>query len=181
MSIVKLKTPLTEKDVKKLKLHGKVLLSGRVFTASDKAHKFLLENFFPKIRNSVIYHCGPLVRKTRNGFEMVSAGPTTSERMSMYVPTIVSKYGIKAFIGKGGFDEDTINNIKGKCVYLQAVGGAGVLYAHKIKVIALHKPEFGFTEAIWELEVKDFPVIVAIDYKGNSIFEEVKRRSSSKR
>ena len=172
--MIRLNTPL-DKEVLKLEIGDKVLLDGTIFTARDKAHEFLLNNDFEKIRNAVIYHCGPIIKDNK----VISAGPTTSTRMNAYTPELIEKYGIKAIIGKGGMNTKVLNALKGKAIYLAAIGGAAVIYAKASHVKALYKPEFGMPEAIWELEVKDFPVIVTMDSKGNSIYEDVYEKSKS--
>jgi len=162
-------------DFTKLKAGDKISLSGTIFTARDKAHIFLLENNFDKIRNSIIYHCGPIINVRDN--VVVAAGPTTSSRMNPYTPRLIDKYNIRAIIGKGGMNKDVLSALKGRAVYFAAVGGAGLVYAKNMKVKNVYKQEFGMPEAIWELEVKDFPVIVAMDSNGKSIYEDVLGRS----
>ncbi|MBN1157238.1 fumarate hydratase C-terminal domain-containing protein [Candidatus Woesearchaeota archaeon] len=163
-------------DFTKLRVGDKVNLNGTVFTARDKASIFLLENDFQKIRNGIIYHCGPLIKNNK----VISAGPTTSARMNQYAPELIKKYNIKAIIGKGGMDEKVLNALKGRAVYFSAVGGAGALYAKKMKVVNVYKKEFGMPEAIWEFEVRDFPVTVTMDSKGNSLYDEIKEMSRRK-
>ena len=171
--MIRLNTPLTEEDVLKLNTGDFVFISGTIFTARDKAHKFLLDSSFEKLRGSVVCHCGPIIKENA----AVAAGPTTSSRMNQFTPAIIEKYGIKGIIGKGGMDSSVLNALKGKAVYLSAIGGAAVLYASHITVKNVYKPEFGMPEAIWEFEVKDFPVIVAMDAKGNSLYKDVCRKS----
>jgi len=171
--MLKLKIPLSQKDISKLKIGDRVLLNGTVFTARDKAHEFLLRNNFKKIKNSVIYHCGPVVK----GAKIIAAGPTTSIRLNPFTPGLIKKYGIKAIIGKGGMDDSVRKALKGKSVYFAAIGGAAVLYAELMKIKNVYKKELGMTEAMWELEVKDFPLIVAMDSKGNSLYDKVYRES----
>ena len=160
-------------DFTRLKVGDKVLLNGTVFTARDKAHLFLLENHFPKIKNSLIYHCGPLIKNNM----VVAAGPTTSSRLNSYTPKLIEKYNIKAIIGKGGMDDTVLRALKGKAVYFSAVGGAALVYAKSMKVKNVYKKEFGMCEAIWELGVKNFPVIVTMDSKGNSLHRDILTRS----
>lgn len=171
--MISLKTPLKEEEILKLNVGDNVLLNGTIFTARDKAHVFLLENDFEKVRNSVIYHCGPIIKNN----EAIAAGPTTSSRMNPYTPKLIEKYGVKGIIGKGGMDNSVLEALKGKAVYFSALGGAAVIYAKAIKVNGVHKLEFGMPEAIWEFEVNDFPVVVTMDAKGNSLYEEVYRKS----
>ena len=167
----KLVTPL--EDVTQLKVGDVVQLSGTIFTARDTAHKYVIEEDFNKIRNAVIYHCGPIVKNNK----IVSAGPTTSARLNIYTPKLIEKYGIKAIIGKGGMGKETLEALKGNAVYLSAFGGCGALYAECMNVIGCDKKEFGMPEAIWKLEVKDMPLIVTMDSKGNSLYEEIRAKS----
>ncbi len=157
----------------KLKAGDRFLLNGTIFTARDKAHLFLLENDFDRIRGSIIYHCGPIIKNN----EVVAGGPTTSSRLNPYTVKVIEKYGIKAIIGKGGMDNCVLDALRGKAVYFSAVGGAALVYAKKMRVKNVYKKEFGMPEAIWELEVKDFPVIVAMDSHGNSLYDDVLLKS----
>ena len=168
-----LKTPLTEKDILELNVGDQILLEGTIFTARDKAHEFLLKEDFEKINNAIIYHCGPLVKDKK----VISAGPTTSARMNIYTPKVIEKYGIKAIIGKAGMDDSVLEALKGKAVYLSAIGGLGALYAKQITVKDVYKEEFGMTDAIWELEIKDFPLVVTMDAKGNSLYKDIENKS----
>lgn len=138
-----------------------------------------LDELKEKLSNGVIYHCGPIVKKELFGYKIVSAGPTTSERLSLYTPEVIRKYKIKAVIGKGGMDKKTSQAMKKYgCVYLAAIGGAGALIASFIKkVVNVYKKEFGMPEAIYELKVEDMPLIVAMDAKGNSIYGDVLKDS----
>ena len=170
-----LNTPLSREDIQNLNVGDKIAISGRIFSARDKAHEFLLEEQFEKIKNSVIYHCGPIIKQNK----VIAAGPTTSSRMNTYTPSLIKKYGIKAIIGKGGMDDSVKEALKGNAVYLSAIGGAACLYAEKMKVIDVYKKEFGMPEAIWEFEVKEFPVIVTIDSKGNSLYDKVLKKSKA--
>jgi len=176
---------LREKEVKLLKVGDKVELSGKIFTARDKAHLYLLESggLREKLLNGVIYHCGPIVKKGVFGIKVLSAGPTTSERLSLYAPEVIKRYRIRAIIGKGGMDKNTLNAMaKYGCVYLAGIGGCGALTASSIKkVISIYKAEFGMPEAIYELYVGDMPLIVAMDANGNSIYENVMRDSQKVR
>jgi tartrate/fumarate subfamily iron-sulfur-dependent hydro-lyase beta chain len=173
----KLRTPLSVKDIQKLRVGDEVLLSGKVFTCRDQAYNFILKHNFPQIKNSVIYHAGPLVQ----GKMPISAGPTTSARFEKRSIKLMQKYSIKAFIGKGGMDDDEVKKaMKNKAVYLAAVGGAGVLYAKAMKIENIYLRQFGMADSVWEIEVKDFPLIVAMDAHGNSIYHDIYLYSKKK-
>lgn len=160
-------------DFARLNAGDKVLLNGKLFTARDRAHVFLLENDFPQIKNSIIYHCGPIVRNN----EIIAAGPTSSERFNRYTGKLIEKYGIRAVIGKGGMDRKVLESMRGKAAYLSAIGGAGLLYAKGMRLLKVHMPEFGMADAIYELEVKGFPAMVTMDSKGNDLHEEILKNS----
>jgi fumarate hydratase subunit beta len=176
--------PLKEEDIVKLKLNDRVYLTGTIITARDKAHQYLLkEKQLIDLKGAVLYHCGPLVRKKDKGYEIISAGPTTSARMESYESDVIAKYRIRAVISRGGMGEKTKNALKkNKAVYLSAPGGAGVLLAESIIKVkdVLKIDEFGVPEALWILEVKDFPTIVTMDANGNSVYDEILRSSEEK-
>jgi tartrate/fumarate subfamily iron-sulfur-dependent hydro-lyase beta chain len=171
--MIRLATPISREDVLGLRAGDKVLLSGTLFSARDRAHMFLLEENFEKMKNAVVYHCGPIIK----GKKVIAAGPTTSARMSAYTPHLIEKYGVRAIIGKGGMDDNVLEALLGKAAYLSAVGGAAVTCAQCMKVRGVEKEEFGMPEAIWEFEVRDFPVIVTMDAHGNSLHEQVRKDS----
>lgn len=178
--MIKLNIPLKKEDIVKLKVGDIVRLSGIIFTARDMAHKFLVENFSLKFKEmldgSVIYHCGPIVKKEDNRWKVISAGPTTSIREEPYEKKVIKDYGVRAIIGKGGMGKDTLQALKEYgSVYLHATGGAAVLIAESIiQVKNVYKlEEFGIPEAIWELEVKDFPAVVTMDAYGNSLHDTI--------
>jgi len=172
----KIKTPITDSDTKVLKTGDRVLLSGTIYTARDTAHKRLVELLnsgkpLPlNLNGQVIYYCGPTPAKP--GQAIGSAGPTTAGRMDNYTPALL-KAGIKATIGKGKRSKEVRLALKKhKAVYFAATGGAGALLSTHIKSAKIKAyPELG-PEAIYELEVENFPLIVANDAHGNDIFEE---------
>ena len=168
---LKLRTPLSEKDVLKLRAGDVVHLSGEIVTARDSAHRRILSlpreelSFNPE--GAVVYHCGPVVRKNAGGWEVVSAGPTTSSRMNSYLDDVLS-LGVRGIIGKGGMRAEPFRD---RAVYFAFTGGAGSLAAESIKrVKAVHWLDLGIPEALWVLEVEDFPLMVAIDAHGNSLY-----------
>lgn len=183
--MIKLNIPISEEDIRKLKVGDEVFLSGIIVTARDQAHKLMVEQKPDFIRDflneSVIYHCGPVVRKDKDGtWSFVSAGPTTSIREEPYQADVICEYHLRGVIGKGGMGEKTSQGLQ-KCgaVYFHAVGGAGTLIANAVKkVINVFKlDEFGSPEAFWVIEVKDFPLIVTMDSHGASLHKEILEKS----
>ncbi|OKY77982.1 MAG: Tartrate dehydratase beta subunit/Fumarate hydratase class I C-terminal domain FumA [Candidatus Methanohalarchaeum thermophilum] len=170
----KLKTPLNENLLTKLKAGEKIKLSGKIFTARDAAHERILSrnSLSFSLENQVIYHCGPLVSKKNKDWEIISAGPTTSTRLSKFISPLLEKYKVSAMIGKAGLDKTTFTSLKEhKCVYFSYTGGAGALASKHIeKVKDVYWLDLGEPEAVWELKIKDFPLIVGIDTFGNSIY-----------
>ena len=176
MAEIKLKTPLTDKDVEKLKIGDKVLLTGVIYTGRDAAHKRLYDliqagNELPiDIRGQVIYYVGPAPAKP--GKPIGSAGPTTSYRMDAFAPKLM-ELGLKGMIGKGNRGADVVEAMKKhKAVYFGATGGAGALLARSIKKAETIAYEDLGPEAIQRLEVEDFPVVVINDTKGNDLYVE---------
>lgn len=177
----RLQTPLTDVDVSNLMAGDIVYLTGRVFTARDKAHKEIngeagKAGLLPfDFSGGVLYHCGPLAKSEGGNWRIVSAGPTTSARMNSHESEVIEKLSIRAIIGKGGMDEAVSAALqKNGCVYLAYTGGAGALAASKIKSVSgVHWLDLGMAEAVWELEVADFgPLIVAMDSHGGSLYKQ---------
>lgn len=169
---VNLQLPFDKEVLLRLKAGDRCMLSGILYTARDAAHKRLTDaivagNEIPvDIKGQTIYYVGPCVKDGK----VLSAGPTTSMRMDKYAPTLY-EIGLVATIGKGDRSEQVYAAIKmAKGVYFAAIGGAGALYADAIISSEVVAYEDLGTEAIRRLEVKDFPVIVAIDSEGNGIF-----------
>ncbi|MEI6667789.1 MAG: fumarate hydratase [Acidobacteriota bacterium] len=177
---VVLTTPLTEAQVRALKVGDVLLLNGRMFTGRDSVHAYLGKNDPPvDLNGSVIYHCGPVAVKAGDGWKMNAAGPTTSIREEPYQADVIRKFGVRAVIGKGGMGQKTLDALK-ECgaVYLSAIGGAAQFYARCIeRVDDVSLFEFGVPEAMWHLHVKDFPVIVTMDSHGNSLHKDVEAES----
>jgi fumarate hydratase subunit beta len=172
----RLKTPLSSEELGKLKIGDKVLLSGKIYTARDAAHKRLVQLIkegkgLPiELEGQAIYYVGPTPPKP--GQVIGSAGPTTSERMDPYAPFLLDR-GLKAMIGKGQRNKEVINAIvRNEAVYFAATGGVGALLAKAIKTSRVVAYEELGAEAIRELEVEDFPLIVAIDTQGRNLYEE---------
>jgi fumarate hydratase class I len=187
MREINLTTPLDEKVIRSLNIGDNIVLSGTIFTARDMMHKYLCD-IEPEtvslpfdINGGVLYHCGPIVRMINNINTVISAGPTTSERLEMYEPRMIKRFGLAAIIGKGGMGDATLDALKTQgCVYLQTISGAGVFLADRIKrVLNVWKlDEFGEPEAMWLLEALNFPSVVTMDSKGNSLHKDILNNSA---
>jgi len=177
---MEIKTPISRDIVEKLRVGDIVYITGEIITARDSAHlralKFLEEGkeLPVSFNNAVIYHCGPLVKKVGDDWVVISAGPTTSARMNKSTEKLLNYVDSVVIVGKGGMNV----NFGGKGVYLAYTGGCGALASKAIKrVKAVHWLDLGMAEAVWVLEVERFgPCIVAIDSKGNSLYDEVSRK-----
>lgn len=175
-----LRAPLTEAQVRELKVGDVVLVSGEMYTGRDAVHAHLMKNAPPVDMNgSVLYHCGPVVLKNGH-YQIKAAGPTTSIREEPYQGEIIKRYGVRAVIGKGGMGPKTLAAMKEHgAVYLNAIGGAAQYYARCIdEVLGVNLLEFGIPEAMWHLRVTDFPAIVTMDAHGNSLHADVESASA---
>ena len=173
---VRLKTPLTDQDVEKLKIGDRVLLNGVIYTGRDAAHKRLHDLLqsgkdLPfDIRGQIIYYVGPTPAKP--GQVLGSAGPTTSYRMDAFAPALIER-GLKGMIGKGMRSDQVKEAMKRhKAVYFAATGGAGALLAKRVKKAEVVAYDDLGPEAIRRLEVEDLPVIVVNDVQGNDLYVE---------
>jgi fumarate hydratase subunit beta len=189
MPVYRLKTPLSTEEVAKLRVGDTVYVSGVVVAARDAAHKRMLEYIergekLPvDLRGGVIYHVGPVVRKTERGWEVISAGPTTSARMEAFEADVIEKLGVKLVVGKGGMGKRTAEAMKKHvAAYAIFTGGAGVLAAKAIKrVIDVHWLDLGMAEAMWVFEVEDFgPLTVMIDPTGRNYYDEMREEARRK-
>jgi fumarate hydratase class I len=180
---IPLRAPLTEDDVRGLKVGDVVLISGRMFTGRDAVHSYLMKHDPPAdLQGSVLYHCGPVVVKEGESWRVTAAGPTTSIREEPYQGDIIKRYGVRAVIGKGGMGAKTLAAMK-ECgaVYLNAIGGAAQFYARAIKQVdGVSLLDFGTPEAMWHLTVEDFPAIVTMDAHGNSLHNDVEQESGER-
>src|SRR3954454_23863627 len=182
---VALRAPLSEADVRALKVGDVVMISGRMFTGRDAVHSHLMKHEPPAdLRGSVLYHCGPVVVKDaagggKDGWRVTAAGPTTSIREEPYQGEIIKRYGVRVVIGKGGMGEKTLAGLtESGAVYLNAVGGAAQFYARCVERVAgVSLMQFGTPEAMWHLQVEDFPAIVTMDAHGNSLHKDVEQES----
>lgn len=177
---IRLKTPLKDEDVERLRIGDRVLISGILYTGRDAAHRRLF-NLIKEgkelpfdVRGQIIYYVGPTPAPPGKVFG--SAGPTTSYRMDAYSPALIER-GLKGMIGKG-MRSDSVKEAmrKYKAVYFAATGGAGALLAKRIKRAEIVAYEDLGPEAIQRLEVEDFPVIVINDINGNDLYIEGEKR-----
>ena len=176
-----LTTPLSEAQVRELKVGDVVLISGRAYTGRDAVHHHLMSHEPPvDLRGAVLYHCGPVVVKEGDGWKVTAAGPTTSIREEPYQADVIKRYGVRAVIGKGGMGPKTLAALReAGAVYLNAIGGAAQFYARTItSVDGVSLMEFGTPEAMWHLSIEAFPAIVTMDSHGNSLHKDVEAASA---
>lgn len=183
-SAIVLKAPISEEQVRSLKVGDVVILEGAMHTGRDALHKYLMDNAAPvDLQGGVIYHCGPVMLKDEDGWHVKAAGPTTSSREEPYQADIIKKFGLRAIIGKGGMGPKTLAGLKESgAVYLNAIGGAAQFYAKSVKKVTGvdYLEQFGIPEAMWHLEIEGFPAIVTMDAHGNSLHADVDQMSKKK-
>jgi len=190
--------PISDEAIRSLKVGEPVALSGVMLTGRDTVHKWMVETFIKKTRQpggddldvyqaikpllqgGVIYHCGPVVAGLdTKEYRFVAAGPTTSIREEPYQGDVMRHFNIKGVIGKGGMGPKTLaacQEVPG--AYLHAVGGAASLIAQTVTcVLGVYKLDFGVPEAMWVIEVKDFPVVVTMDSHGASQHTVIEKQS----
>jgi fumarate hydratase class I len=179
---ISLSAPVSEEQVRSLHVGDVVLISGRMFTGRDAVHAHLVKHDPPvDLAGGVLYHCGPVVAREGDGWRVTAAGPTTSIREEPYQAEILKRYGVRVVIGKGGMGPKTLAGLKDAgAVYLNAVGGAAQFYARCIeRVDGVSLMEFGTPEAMWHLQVRDFPAIVTMDAHGNSLHRQIEEESGA--
>jgi fumarate hydratase class I len=181
---VVLQAPITEEQIRELRVGDVVVINGPMHTGRDALHKYLMDHDSPiDLNGHVIYHCGPVMSKDESGeWHVRAAGPTTSIREEPYQGDILKKFGLRAVIGKGGMGPKTLAALREHGgVYLNAIGGAAQYYAECIKKVdSVHFMEFGIPEAMWHLQVEGFAAIVTMDSHGNSLHAEVDKSSLEK-
>ncbi len=178
---VHLTTPVSEDQIRALKVGDIVYLNGSVHTGRDALHHHLMTHDSPvPLDGQVIYHCGPVALKENGTWQIKAAGPTTSIREEPYQADILKKFNVRAVIGKGGMGAKTLAGLKDVgAVYLNAIGGAAQYYAQCItQVEGVDFLEFGIPEAMWHLRIKEFPAIVTMDSHGTSLHADVEKTSS---
>ncbi len=191
--------PISDDVIRELKVGDPVALTGVMVTGRDTVHKWMIETFIKKSRapqgddlqvyetlkpilaGGVIYHCGPVVSGLdTKQYKFVAAGPTTSIREEPYQADVMKHFNLKGVIGKGGMGAKTLKGCQDVLgVYFHAIGGAATFIAQSVtKVLGVYKLDFGVPEAIWVIEVKDFPAVVTMDAHGQSLHEAVEKDSA---
>ncbi|MEM2465980.1 MAG: FumA C-terminus/TtdB family hydratase beta subunit [Candidatus Bathyarchaeia archaeon] len=182
MAVYHLKTPISEGEIRKLKVNDVTYITGTIVTARDQAHRRALEYFkqgkpLPiNLEGLAVFHCGPVVSKEGDKWVAVAAGPTTSTRMDIFEDEFIKNFKVRVVIGKGGMGKRTTDAMaKYGAVYGAFTGGAAILAAKAIKnVRGVEWLDLGTPEALWIFEVEDFgPLTVAIDAHGNNLFMDV--------
>ncbi len=181
--------PASDEVIRELHVGEPVLLSGIMVTGRDAAHKWMMETFIKKskppkegdmqvyeelkklLNGAVIYHCGPVVSGLdTQEYKFVAAGPTTSIREEPYQADVMKHFNLKGVIGKGGMGAKTLQGCQDTPgVYFHAIGGAASFIAQSVKrVLGVYKLEFGVPEAMWVIEVENFPAVATMDSHGES-------------
>ena len=180
----KLEIPLNDDIIYKLKVGDEVLINGRIVTGRDTAHTWLLEQRREELeeylQDSILYHCGPVVKQEGGNWSFVAAGPTTSIREEPYEADVIKNYGLRGIIGKGGMGTKTLAAFKDfGAVYLHAIGGLATSIAQSVTKVehVFMLEEFGVPEAMWIIQVLDFPAVVTMDAHGNSLHTEIRSKS----
>src|SRR5271165_2903916 len=178
---VVLTAPVSEEQVRALRVGDVVLISGEMYTGRDNVHAYLMKNPPPvDLHGAALYHCGPVMLKQGDKWTVKAAGPTTSIREEPYQADVIRKYGVRAVIGKGGMGPKTLAALK-ECgaVYLNGIGGAAQYYARTVEeVLGVNLIEFGIPEAMWHLRVNNFPAIVTMDAHGNSLHADIEKATA---
>jgi len=190
--------PINDDTIRGLKVGDSLGLTGVMITGRDTVHKWMIETFIKKTRKpqgddqevyaaikpllqgGVIYHCGPVVGGLdTKQYRFVAAGPTTSIREEPYQADVMKHFNVKGVIGKGGMGAKTLKGCQEvPGVYFHAIGGAASYLAQTVeKVLGVYKYDFGVPEAMWVIQVKDFPVVVTMDAHGQSLHETVEKAS----
>ncbi|MGB9676758.1 MAG: FumA C-terminus/TtdB family hydratase beta subunit [Candidatus Bathyarchaeales archaeon] len=190
MAVYHLKTPISEEEIRKLKVNDVVYITGTIVTARDQAHRRALEYFkegkkLPiNLEGLAVFHCGPVVAKEGDKWIAVAAGPTTSTRMDIFEDEFIKNFKVRVVIGKGGMGKKTTDAMaKYGAIYGAFTGGAAILAAKAIKnVKGVEWLDLGTPEALWIFEVEDFgPLAVAIDSHGNNLFIDVQKKVEENR
>ncbi|OGN74441.1 MAG: fumarate hydrolyase [Chloroflexi bacterium GWB2_49_20] len=190
--------PISDETIRSLKVGDPVTLNGIMLTGRDTVHKWMIDTFIrktrppqgddlqvygaikPLLKDSLIYHCGPVVSGLdTKQYKFVAAGPTTSIREEPYQAEVMKHFNLKGVIGKGGMGPKTLQGCRdAPAVYFHAIGGAASYIAQSVtRVLEVYKLEFGVPEAMWVIEVIDLPVVVTMDAHGQSLHAVVEAQS----
>ena len=190
--------PISDETIRSLKVGDPVGLTGVMITGRDTVHKWMIETFIKKTRppqgddlevyealkpilnGGIIYHCGPVVSGLDTmQYKFVAAGPTTSIREEPYQADVMKHFNLKGVIGKGGMGAKTLKGCQEvPGVYFHAIGGAATYIAQSVeKVLGVYKYDFGVPEAMWVIQVRDFPVVVTMDAHGGSLHQVIEEQS----
>src|SRR5436190_105986 len=186
MAHYKLRTRLSEGDVRQLKLEDTVSIDGTIFGIRDATQiRIFDEGIAPPadLTGGVCLHTAPGVRKRPDGtYEKLSIGTTTSTRMDRFAPGLIEQYGVRAIVGKAGLLQGSIDCMAQKgAAYFAIVGGAAALETMQIEEIEQVWWEDLMPECLWKFRVKDFgPLIVAIDSHGNSLYRRIQQRAAAR-
>ena len=184
MAVYKFKTPISEADVRKLKVNDVLYVTGTIVTARDQAHRRALEYFkegksLPlNLEGLAVFHCGPVMSKEGDKWIAIAAGPTTSTRMDLFEDEFIKNFKVRVVIGKGGMGKKTTDAMeKYGAIYGAFTGGAAILAAKAIKTVkSVEWLDLGMPEAMWVFEAEEFgPLAVAIDSHGNNLFTDVQK------
>lgn len=198
--MLQIQLPASEGVIRNLQVGDPVALSGVMLTGRDTVHKWLVDTFIqqtrapqgddmevyqaiqPLLKDSALYHCGPVVSGLdTKAYRFVAAGPTTSIREEPYQGDVMRHFSLRGVIGKGGMGPKTLTacqEVGG--VYLHAIGGAASLIAQTVTcVLGVYKLDFGVPEAMWVIEVKDFPTVVTMDSHGKSLHADIEQSSAA--
>jgi len=183
----RLSLPIGEEEIMKINAGDVLYINGIIVTARDEAHKKAIEMYdagktlpvdFSKV---AVFHCGPIIKREGDEWQVIAAGPTTSSRMEIFEYDFIKRFHTRIIIGKGGMGEKTAKACKEfKAIYAAFTGGAAVLAANAIKKVkdVFWLDELGMPEALWVLEVENFgPLTVTIDAHGRNLTEEVKQKA----
>ncbi len=178
-----LHTPVTEEQIRELRVGDVVLLNGDMFTGRDAVHRYLYDGGeLDVIQNGIVYHCGPVIVEDGGEYKVMAAGPTTSIREEPYQGDVIGRFGLKGVIGKGGMGKKTLDACnKYGSVYFHAIGGAAQIYAQCMKKVkGVYLEQFGSPEAVWHFEVENFPLVVTMDSHNGSLHEKVDQISKNR-
>lgn len=185
--MIDLQLPASPEAIRALHAGDEVSIGGRIVTARDMAHKYMVEHkpafLGDLLSRSIIYHCGPIMKRTPDGWEVIAAGPTTSMREEPYEADVIATYGPAGIMGKGGMGAATIAACRAHgAAYFHAIGGLAAALARCVRRVeeVYLLEEFGIPEALWVLDVEHFPAIVTIDAGGQDLHREIRRAAEER-